>query len=154
MGYLRQQQEGDGPEITDAQRELKRLQRQRAALTRQDQRLLDAYQVGALELEELKVRRQRLREAEQQLEQREQILESQLAHAEKAATLQETVILFCDRLRTQLVNPGFALKQQILRLVIERIVVTDEEIVIQHIIPGQDTSRLHLRPGQMTMTTA
>lgn len=154
VGYLRQQQEGDGPEITDAQRELKRLQRQRAALTRQDQRLLDAYQVGALELEELKVRRQRLREAEQQLEQREQILESQLAHAEKAATLQETVILFCDRLRTQLVNPGFALKQQILRLVIERIVVTDEEIVIQHIIPGQDTSRLHLRPGQMTMTTA
>ena len=147
VGYLRQQQEGDGPEITDAQRELKRLQRQRAALTRQDQRLLDAYQVGALELEELKVRRQRLREAEQQLEQREQILESQLAHAEKAATLQETVILFCDRLRTQLVNPGFALKQQILRLVIERIVVTDEEIVIQHIIPGQDTSRLHLRPG-------
>jgi chromosome segregation ATPase len=72
VGYLQQQQEGDGPDVTDTQRELKRLQRQRAALTCQDQRLLDAYQVGALELDELKGRRQRLREAEQQLQQREQ----------------------------------------------------------------------------------
>lgn len=148
IGHLRQQQESDGPELTDAQRELKRLQRQRAALARQEQRLLDAYQVGALELAELKERRQRLRETEQQLEHREDTLKSQVAQAQQAATLQETVTHFCERIRAQLADPSFVLKQQIVRLVVERIVVTDEEIVIQHIIPGQDTSRLHLRPGR------
>jgi hypothetical protein len=72
----------------------------------------------------------------------------QVAHAEKAATLQETVTQFCERMSAKLADPSFALKQQILRLVIEQIVVTDEEIVIQHIIPGEGNSRLHLRPGR------
>src|SRR6185312_15944037 len=55
------------------------------------------------------------------------------------------------RLKAQLVEPSFALKQRILRLVVERIVVTDEEILIQHIIPGDDTSRLYLRPSRTAL---
>jgi site-specific DNA recombinase len=147
VSYVRQQQEGDGPELTDPQRELKRLRRQRAALEREEQRLIDAYQVGALELDELKERRQRLREAGQQVQQREQVVATQLSKAQQAATLTETVTAFCERLRAQLAVPSFETRQKILRLVVERIIVTDEAIVIQHIIPGDDTSRLHLRPS-------
>src|SRR5215207_10062212 len=145
IGYLREQQEGEGPEITDADRELKRLRSRKAALEREQQRLIDAYQVGAIELDELKDRRGRLREAGKQLGQREEALKAQLAQAERAATLQEAVTEFCERIGTRLVNPSFELKQQILRLVVEGIFVTDEEIVIQHIIPCEDTSRLYLR---------
>ena len=151
IGYLREQQEGEGPEITDADRELKRLRSRKAALEREQQRLIDAYQVGAIELDELKDRRGRLREAGKQLGQREEALKAQLAQAKRAATLQEAVTEFCERIGTRLVNPSFELKQQILRLVVEGIFVTDEEIVIQHIIPCEDTSRLYLRlrrPGQ------
>jgi hypothetical protein len=60
----------------------------------------------------------------------------------------ETVVAFCDRIKGQLVESPFALKQRILRLVVECIVVTDDEIVIQHIIPGDDTGRLYLRPSR------
>ncbi|HSH77208.1 MAG TPA: hypothetical protein VLA19_01600, partial [Herpetosiphonaceae bacterium] len=140
---------GDGPELTDAQRELKRLGQQRATLQREEQRLIDAYQVGAVELDELHQRRQRLREAGQQVRQREQVVAEQVAQAQRATTLAETVEAFCARLGAQLTDPTFETKQQILRLVVERIVVTDEEIVIQHIIPGDDTSRLYPRPGHL-----
>lgn len=146
--YLRQQQQGDGPELTDAQRELQRLGRQRAALEREEQRLIDAYQVGAVELAELQERRQRLREAGQQLRQREQVVTGQVAAAQRTQSLAETVAAFCARLSEQLADPAFAVKQQILRLVIERIDVTDDAIVIRHIIPGEDTSRLYPRPGR------
>lgn len=146
--YLRQQQQGDGPELTDAQRELQRLGRQRAALEREEQRLIDAYQVGAVELDELQERRQRLREAGQQLRQREQVVTGQVAAAQRTQSLAETVAAFCARLSGQLADPAFAVKQQILRLVIERIDVTDDAIIIRHIIPGEDTSRLYPRPGR------
>jgi site-specific DNA recombinase len=148
LSYLRQQQQGNGPELTDAERELRRIVRQRAVLMREVQRLIDAYQVGALELAELKERRVRLREAEQQLAQREELMRVQVAQAEQAATLTETVTSFCERISAQLAEPSFDLKRQILRLVVERITVTDDEIVIQHIIPGDPTSRLYLRPSR------
>jgi len=145
LAYLRQQ--GEGPDLTDSQHELKRLQRQRTALAREEQRLIDAYQVGVLELEELKGRRQRLREAGQQVEQREQIVTAQLVQAHQAIRLEDLVRTCCERLRAQLIEPSFELKRRILRLVTERIVVTDEEIVIHHIIPRDDTNRLCLRPS-------
>jgi site-specific DNA recombinase len=148
LTYLRQQQDGDGPELTDAERELRRMERQRAVLRRESERLIDAYQVGALELAELKERRQRLREAEQQLAQREEVMRVQVAQVQQAATLAETVTSFCERLSAQLTEPSFELKQQILRLVVEHITVTDDEIVIQHIIPADPTSRLYLRPSR------
>jgi len=148
LTYLRQQHDGDGPELTDAERDLRRIVRQRAALMREAQRLIDAYQVGALELAELKERRQRLREAEQQLAQREEVMRVQVAQAEHATTLAETVTAFCERLSPQLTGSSFELKRQILRLVVERITVTDDEIVIQHIIPGDPSSRLYLRPSR------
>jgi site-specific DNA recombinase len=147
LRYVEQQRAEDGPEVSDGQRELRRLQRQQAALRREEQRLIDAYQVGALEVEELRERRQRLRDAGQQLQQREELVWRQLAQVEEMASVTEMVEAFCERLRAQLVEPSFALKRQVLRLVVERITVTDDEIVIQHIIPVDPSSRLYLRPS-------
>jgi site-specific DNA recombinase len=145
LAFLREQQEGEGPTLTDAQRELKRVERQRAALAREEQRLIDAYQVGALELDELQTRRQRLRVAGHHLEERAALVRQQVANAQQAASLEETVTAFCARMQAQLDEPSFAVKQKILRLVVERIVVSDDQITIEHIIPGEPTSRLHLR---------
>src|SRR5262249_48109206 len=127
--------------------ELKRMDRQRAALAQKDQRLLDAYQAGIVKLEELKARRQRLRLAEQRLEERAQVVRQQGLEVRHAAPVADAVTAFCARGQPQLVGPPFELKQKILRLVVERIVVSDEEIAIEHVIPGEPTSRLHLRPS-------
>jgi site-specific DNA recombinase len=148
LAYAREQQEGEGPALTDAQRELRRVERQRAALAREEQRLLDAYQAGALELDELKTRRQRLRQAAQRLDERAQVVQRQVVHARRTASLAETVTGFCARLQAQLVESPFEVRQKVLRLVVERIVVTDDQITIEHIVPGSappPTGRLHLR---------
>ena len=50
--------------MSDAERELKRLRHQQAKLQREEQRLIDAYQIGAIEVDELKERRQRLGDLE------------------------------------------------------------------------------------------
>jgi site-specific DNA recombinase len=148
LAYLREQQDGEGPALTDAQRELKRVARQRATLAHEEQRLLDAYQVGVLELDELRIRRQRLREAGHRLEERTQVVRQQVVQAQQATTLEETVTACCARIQAQLAEPTFEVKQKVLRLVVERIVVTDDQITIEHIIPGEDTSRLRLRHGR------
>jgi site-specific DNA recombinase len=146
--YLQAQHGTEGPGLTDAQREHARLERQRTTLAREEQRLIDAYQVGALELDELKERRQRVRQAAQQVEARMQQVTTQLAVAAQATRMAETVAAFCERLSAQLSDPPFEVQQRILRLVVERIDVTDEQIVIHHVIPGDDTGRLYLRPGR------
>jgi hypothetical protein len=148
LAYVREQHDGDGPVVSDGQRELRRVERQRAALAREEQRLIDAYQAWVVELEELRTRRQRLCEGGQRLDERAQVVRQQLVQAQRAATLAETVTAFCARIQAHLVEPSFAVKQKVLRLVVERIVVTDEEIVIEHVIPGEPSSRLHLRPSR------
>ena len=145
LAQLREQREGDGPGLSDVQRELKRVEQQQAALTRQEQRLLDAYQLGAVELDELKTRRQQLRKAARQLEERAQLVRQQFVQLRQAQTLSESVTTFCARIQDQLVEPSFRVKQKILRLVIERIVVTDDQLTIEHIIPSPDDGSLHLR---------
>jgi len=50
------------------------------------------------------------------------------------ATLEE----FCRNMSAALQNPSFETKQRILRLVVEKIVVTDEQITIKHMIPVSD----------------
>jgi site-specific DNA recombinase len=145
LEHLRQQQEGESPDSTDAVRELKRLQRQRLTLAREEQRLIDAYQFGVIEVDELKERRQRLRETGQQVQQREQLVAAQVAQAQQATRWTETVTAFCQRIAALLEDPAFATRQRVLRLVVERIVITDDQIVIQHIIPTDEGSRLYLR---------
>ena len=144
LAHLRNQ-EGNEPEPSEVQRELKRVEQQRAALTRQEQRLLDAYQVGAVELDELKTRRQQLRSTARQLEERAQVVGERLVQAHQAQTLAESVTTFCAHIQAQLVEPSFMVKQKILRLVVERIVVTDDQLTIEHIIPSPNDGRLHLR---------
>jgi site-specific DNA recombinase len=144
LAHVRAQQAGEGPGLSDGQRELKRLEQQQAALARQEQRLLDAYQLGAVELEELKTRRQHLRATARQLEERAQLVRQQIAQLHQAEVLSDSVTTFCAHIQDQLVEPSFGTKQKLLRLVVERIVVTNDQLTIEHIIPSPD-GRLHLR---------
>jgi site-specific DNA recombinase len=109
-------------------------------VARADQRLLDAYQAGAVSLAELSERRRRLAEErrglERQWEERSR-LRQQRARAEAVRT---DLAAFCARIRSRLEEATFAVKQAILQLVIERIIVGDGRLEVRHVIP--------LRPPQ------
>jgi len=116
--------------------ELQRWQQRQTRLGKQRQRLLDAYQTGALSLEELIDRQNPL-----DVELRD--LKKRLAHAPQTSPLQISLETFTQRIQHALAASDVETRQEVLRLLIERIVVTDEALTVEHIVPTVNNSRLH-----------
>ncbi len=107
----------------------------RTHLQQQEQRLIDAYQCGAVELAELRSRREAL--------QRElRNLEARLAQVTTETPASLALDVFTQRITRALQTPDPETQQEVIRLLIERIVVSDNEITIEHIIPLDDVYRL------------
>jgi site-specific DNA recombinase len=127
------------------QREIKRLEHRSRQLQRQWQRILDAYQDGLLEKEELSERKQAL-------DQEQAHLQSLLAHAREVSQQNQsrlqTVQNFSDfsqRMLETLENPSKEVKREVIRLLVDHIVVDDDAIVIHHIVPITENGRLSLK---------
>jgi site-specific DNA recombinase len=133
---------------TKAQAELQRLQGQEQRLTREEARLLDAYQAGFLSLAELGQRRalltQRRTVLQEQREHQDRVRQHEL-HAHAVLT---DLTHFCARIRQRLPRVTLAEKQTLLQLLIDRIVVGADTIEIQHVIP------LHTDPAPVLESTA
>lgn len=138
---------GDPAIVSRDERERVRLERQIAAAGREVQRLIDAYQSGAIELTELQDRRRRSEEHTRLLRQRVEEIERQRHDREQEIRLVQGLESFCASIRDALIDPSFAVKQQVLQLVIDRIVVEDNRIVIKHVIPVEPVG---LRPCHRT----
>jgi site-specific DNA recombinase len=136
---LRQQYaQGHGDPAVDvrAEHERARLERKLAALEREKTRLVDAYQAEIIELAELAERRQRLTEQGQLLRARVQEIAQQRLDRAAELRLLEGVDAFCASIRDAMVAPSFEVKQKVLQLVVQRIVVEDHRIVIEHVVPS------------------
>jgi site-specific DNA recombinase len=136
---LRQQYEqGHGDPAVDvrAEHECARLERKLTALEREKTRLVDAYQAEVIELAELAERRQRLTEQGQLLRARVQEIEQQRLDRAAELRLLEGVDAFCTSIRDAMVAPSFEVKQKVLQLVVQRIVVEDHRITIEHVVPS------------------
>lgn len=120
------------------QQEQQRLKRRLASLQRENQRLIDAYQAGIIELHDLKERREWIAEECRRLEERWSALEQQQREQQRQAALATTAEEFCRNISTALDNPSFATKQKILRLVVERVEFVEDQITIKHVIPISD----------------
>jgi site-specific DNA recombinase len=104
-------------------------------LDREGKRLLDAYQAEAIELAEL-------RERQRQIEGRRQVL---LAQRDLQAQVREErrtarqvwgdLTTFCERIRSRLGEATAVERQQILQLLVERVIVGEDALEIRHVIP-------------------
>ena len=111
------------------------LQRRSATLAQERERLLDAYQAGLLSLDELTARSNQMAEERLAVEQR-------LARLAPPVPLQLSLPLFTQRIQLALDASDFHTRQDVIRLLIERIVVADDALIIEHIVPLHDNSRL------------
>jgi site-specific DNA recombinase len=129
-----------GNEEEDA--EAKKFEGHSKRLCREESRLVDAYQAGIIELEELKERRTKVarqREAlTTQYEQRARLRRE----ATQAREVLEDLEAFCGRINARLEEATFEEKQAILQLLIERVIVGEDTLEIHHVIP------LHGPPGE------
>ena len=111
-------------------------------LEKQWQRLLDLYQDGFIEKQALAQRKSCLDAEKQQISQRLAQLNRQHQRQQYETDLILTCQDFAQRVEAALASPSFELKQDVIRLLIEQIVVHDDAIVIRHIVPAEDDPRL------------
>ena len=133
----------DGGALTP--HELKRVRHESSQVENQKQRLLDAYQSEAIELSELETRLQALDRQRLALEERLTKLEQLTQQQARQDALAADVTRFCRNIRSVLQSPTPQEQQQVLRLVVDHILVGKEQLTIKHIIPLVGDSRLCTR---------
>ena len=99
---------------------------------------------------DLKERVSRISEHRTQLEARLETIKRRQVEHEKQTQVKATLEEFSRKMRDVLENPSFETKQQILRFVVEKIVVEEDQITIKHMIPISDVG---LRRYQLTLET-
>jgi len=98
-------------------------------------RMLDAYKIGAIDLPTLKQKMDEIKKEEAGLTEENLRLEKELNKAEAQELNEEKLYQFCQSLPTTLANLSFEDKRQILREVIDKIVLDGNEVTIYGIIP-------------------
>jgi site-specific DNA recombinase len=129
--YANLASEGEEKERTEA----KALEAHLKRLTREEARLIDAYQTEIINLQELKERRQKVAERRKAItDQHEQQARLRRQTAQAREVLKD-LQAFCERISTRIEEATFEEKQSILQLLIERIIVGEDTLEIRHVIP-------------------
>lgn len=125
-----------GPdEMGDMQNRLK-------TLDRQWQRLLDLFQEEKIEKAELTGRKERLDREKETLQERLRQGHSEAHQQQSRQQIFQDFANFCQQIEAGLDHPTPELQQEIIRLLIDHVVVGQDEIVIKHIVPTDDNCRL------------
>jgi site-specific DNA recombinase len=133
----------------DAQATGQKWDAQLRRLDREEHRLLDAYQVAAIDVDELKQRREQIRGRRKMLmTQRDQ--EQRLrCERQTAKEVWADLTAFCQRVRSRLDEATLGERQRILQLLIERVIVGPDSLEIRHVIP---LGRLKAEPAVLSPT--
>jgi site-specific DNA recombinase len=135
------------PQELQARRE--NLRKGQNGLQNQIDRLTEAYLSGVIPLVEYERRRGELEQSRQALEEQEQRLKDQAASHAEVAGLATSAEEFCRRVEVGLATATFEQKQQLMELLIDRVVVTDDDVEIRYVIPTSPGSEhvrfMHLR---------
>lgn len=130
-------EEGRGdPAVDDVEeREKERIGRKLEALNREVGRLIDAHQAEVIDLSDLKERRERIEEHGRMLERRLSEIRGKRAEREQEVRLLRGLEQFSKSVQDALEDPSSGTRQQVLRLVVDRIVAEDARVVVHHIVP-------------------
>ncbi len=145
---LRRTQGGAGlPQAVQARRH--NLEKAAASLGQQLERLTAAYLEGVIPLEEYQRRRQELDQRRQAHEEQRHHLEASIAHQVDLAEALASISAFCQRIAHGLTQASFEQRRQLVELLIDRVVVTNDAVEIRYVIPttarSEHTQFCHLR---------
>ena len=121
----------------------------RVSLEQQAERLTDAYLANVLQLDEYKRRRLELEQRLSVIAEQKRQLEANVGHHDQLAGMVQSIEAFCQRVQHGLSEATFEQKRQLIELLIDRVVVTGEEVEIRYAIPtspkGESIRFCHLR---------
>ncbi|MDG3007353.1 recombinase family protein [Paludisphaera sp. Pla2] len=135
------------PQEFQARRE--RLRQGKASLSGQLDRLTEAYLGGVVPLEEYRRRRGELESRQQTLAEQEARLAGESERLDEVVGMAATLEAFCGRIAAGLETATFDGKRQLVELLVDRVVVTGDEVEIRYVLPTSDKSEnirfCHLR---------
>lgn len=102
--------------------------------------LTNAYLAEVLELDEYKRRRQELEQRRQAIAGQVRHLETDVQRHDELATIAQSIEAFYQRMQHGLPEATFEQKRQLIELLIDRVVVTDDEVEIRYVIPTSPSS--------------
>jgi site-specific DNA recombinase len=121
----------------------------RASVTRQRQRLLEAYLAEVVDLDTFQRQDRTLAGQEADLLTREREVAAQGARLVQVSAIAHSMTAVLEQLRVGLDQAGFEQRRQLVELLIDRVVVTDGRVEIRYVIPttpASTTTRFcHLR---------
>ena len=120
------------------------LRKARGALAQQRERLTDAYLRGVIPLVEYERRRRDLDQKDAALAKQEQQVVAQTERHEQVADVAGGIEDFCRRVQSGLATATFAQQRQLVELLIDRVIVTDDDVEIRYVIPTMPGSE-HVR---------
>ncbi len=120
------------------------LRKGKASLEQQLNRLTEAYLSNVIPLVEYQRRRKEIEQRQHVLENQANQLVAQADRYKELAGLAGNINDFCHRIQTGLGNATFEQKRQLVELLIDRVVVTGNEVEIHYVIPTSRGSE-HVR---------
>jgi site-specific DNA recombinase len=130
------------PQEFQARRE--RLRQGKVSLAQQLERLTEAYLGGVIPLPEYERRRVEIEARGASLTEQETRLSGEADRLNEALGLAASLKEFCERVSTSLQNATFDQKRQLVELLIDRVLVTGDEIEIRYVLPTSPQSE-HIR---------
>jgi site-specific DNA recombinase len=135
------------PQELQARRE--NLRKARVSLEQQMERLTEAYLANVLQLQEYKRRHQELEQRQQAIAEQIRQLEASVGRHDELAAMVQSIEAFCQCVALGLAEATFDEKRQIIELLVDRVVVTHDEVEIRYVIPTSKSSEqfrfCHLR---------
>jgi len=98
-------------------------------------RILDAYKIGAIDTQTLKCKMDEIKKEEAKLNNEKLSLEADIRKAQAEELNEEKLYQFCRGLPATLTNLNFEDRKQILREVVDKIIVDESKVTIYGIIP-------------------
>ena len=134
------------------------LRKGRSALGRQLERLTEAYLGEVIPLAEYQRRRKDLEQRDESLAAQERQLRSQSRQRMELVGVAGSIEDFCERVRGGLADATFEQKRKLVEVLIDRVIVTGEEVEIRYVIPTDPSSEhvrfCHLRSDYLDYPTS
>jgi site-specific DNA recombinase len=111
------------------------LRKARVSISHQIERLTEAYLEQVVSLGEYRRRRQELEERQEAMMAQARQLEASMDHQLELGTIAQGIESFCQRVQQGLEQATFEQKRHLVELLIDRVVVTQEDVEIRYVIP-------------------
>jgi site-specific DNA recombinase len=133
----------------DLQSRKQTMRKAQIEISRQLERLTEAYLISIIPLAEYQRRRSELEQKSHALEAQMKELAAQVDRRAELVRLGSSIEDFCRRIAGGLINATFDQKRAMVELLIDRVLVADGEVEIRYVVPTHPTSEnvrfCHLR---------